>query len=75
VERDKPKKSESVEQTLPQLPWKQKREDLNKNWIPFSSFFVATAAILKFLRKLCVHMSDKISGKFHPIPSTIANQR
>jgi hypothetical protein len=22
VERDKPKKSESVEQTLPQLPWK-----------------------------------------------------
>jgi hypothetical protein len=25
VERDKPKKSESVGQTLPQLPWKQKR--------------------------------------------------
>jgi hypothetical protein len=24
VERDKPKKSESVGQTLPQLPWKQK---------------------------------------------------
>ena len=31
VERDKPKKSESVGQTLPQLPWKQKREDLKKN--------------------------------------------
>jgi hypothetical protein len=25
---DKPKKSESVGQTLPQLPWKQKRGDL-----------------------------------------------
>jgi hypothetical protein len=34
VERDNPKKSESVGQTLPQLPWKQKREDLKKNWIP-----------------------------------------
>jgi hypothetical protein len=34
VERDKPKKSESVGQTLPQLPWKQKREDLKKIWIP-----------------------------------------
>jgi hypothetical protein len=22
-------------QTLPQLPWKQKRGDLKKNWIPF----------------------------------------
>jgi hypothetical protein len=28
VERDKPKQSESVGQTLPQLPWKQKRGDL-----------------------------------------------
>jgi hypothetical protein len=35
VERDKPKKSESVGQTLPQLPWKQKRGDLNLFWIPF----------------------------------------
>jgi hypothetical protein len=35
VERDKPNKSESVGQTLPQLPWKQKRGDLKKNWIPF----------------------------------------
>jgi hypothetical protein len=35
VERDKPKKSESVGQTLPQLPWKQKRGDFKKNWIPF----------------------------------------
>ena len=34
VERDKPKKMESVGQTLPQLPWKQKRGDLNKFWIP-----------------------------------------
>jgi hypothetical protein len=29
VERDKPIKSESVGQTLPQLPWKQKRGHLN----------------------------------------------
>jgi hypothetical protein len=28
----------------------------------------------KFNTKVCVNMSDKISGKFHPIPSTIANQ-
>jgi hypothetical protein len=35
VERDKPKKSESVGQTLPQLPWKQKRGGFKKNWIPF----------------------------------------
>jgi hypothetical protein len=34
VERDKPKKSESDGQTLPQLAWKQKRGDLNKFWIP-----------------------------------------
>jgi hypothetical protein len=33
VERDKPKKL--VGQTLPQLPWKQKRGDLNFFWIPF----------------------------------------
>jgi hypothetical protein len=34
VERDKPK-LESVGQTLLQLPWKQKRGDKKKNWIPF----------------------------------------
>jgi hypothetical protein len=35
VERDKPKKSESVGQTFPQLPWKQKRGDKQNFWIPF----------------------------------------
>ena len=35
VEQEKPKKSESVGQTLPRLPQKQKREDLKKFWIPF----------------------------------------
>jgi hypothetical protein len=35
VERDKPKKLESVGQTLPQLPWKQKRGDLKIIFIPF----------------------------------------
>jgi hypothetical protein len=38
VERDKPKKSESVGETLLQLPWKQKRGDLKKFWIPFIKF-------------------------------------
>jgi hypothetical protein len=35
VERDEPKKMESVGQTLPQLPWKQKRRNLKNIWIPF----------------------------------------
>jgi hypothetical protein len=35
VEQDKTKKSESVGQPLLQLPWKQKRRDLKKKWIPF----------------------------------------
>jgi hypothetical protein len=35
MERDKPKKSGSVGQTLPQLPWKQKRVDLKDVLIPF----------------------------------------
>ena len=35
VERDKPKKWESVGQTLPQLPWKDKRGDLKDFWVPF----------------------------------------
>jgi hypothetical protein len=35
VERDKPKKSESFGQILPQLPWKPKRGDLKDFWIPF----------------------------------------
>jgi hypothetical protein len=38
VERDKPKKSESVGQTLPQLPWKQKRGDLKKFGFLSSNF-------------------------------------
>jgi hypothetical protein len=32
VERDKPKKSESVGQTLPQLPWKFKKWGILKNF-------------------------------------------
>jgi hypothetical protein len=35
VERDKPKKSELVGQTLPQLPWKQKKGGFKNFWIPF----------------------------------------
>jgi hypothetical protein len=35
MERDKPKKSESVGQTVPQLPWKQKSGDLKIIRIPF----------------------------------------
>jgi hypothetical protein len=37
VERDEPKQSESVGQTLPQLPWKQKRGDLKNVWIPYGN--------------------------------------
>jgi hypothetical protein len=41
VERDKPKKkSESVGQTLPQLPWKQKRGGFKKNFGFLSSNFM-----------------------------------
>jgi hypothetical protein len=35
MERDKLNKSESVGQTLPQLPWKQKRGGFKKIRIPF----------------------------------------
>jgi hypothetical protein len=35
---NKPKKSESVGQTLPQLPWKRKRGDLKKNGFLSSNF-------------------------------------
>ena len=38
VERDKAKKSESVGQILPQLPWKQKRGDLKKIGFLSSNF-------------------------------------
>jgi hypothetical protein len=38
VERVKPKKSESVGQTLPQLAWKQKRGDLKKIGFLSSNF-------------------------------------
>jgi hypothetical protein len=40
VERDKLKKSESVEQTLPQLPCKQKRGDFEKMFGSLSSNFM-----------------------------------
>jgi hypothetical protein len=45
VERDKPKKSESVEQTLPQLPWEQKRGDSKHFWIPFIKLHETTVDI------------------------------
>jgi hypothetical protein len=35
VERDKPNKSESVGQTLPQLPWKQIMGGFKKIWDSF----------------------------------------
>jgi hypothetical protein len=38
VERDKPTKSELVGQTLPQLPWKQKKGDLKKIGFLSSNF-------------------------------------
>ena len=38
MERDKPKKSESVGQAILQLPWKQKRGDLKKIGFLSSNF-------------------------------------
>jgi hypothetical protein len=35
VEQDMPTKSESVGQTWPQLPWKQKRGEIKNFGIPF----------------------------------------
>jgi hypothetical protein len=35
VERDQLRKSESVGQTLPQLPWKQRKGGFKKMLIPF----------------------------------------
>jgi hypothetical protein len=52
VERDKPKKSESVGQTLQQLPWKQKRRDLKKIGI--------LAAILKILKAKSITLSNDL---------------
>jgi hypothetical protein len=43
--RDKPKKSESVGQTLPQLPWKQKKGDLKKNGFLSSNFSTTSHGI------------------------------
>jgi hypothetical protein len=45
VERDKPKKSESVGQTLPQLPWKQR--GCVFQFFSILAVSMATAAILK----------------------------
>jgi hypothetical protein len=48
VERDKPNKSESVAQTLLQLPWKQKRGDLKNCWIPFIKLGISTVVCGSF---------------------------
>jgi hypothetical protein len=48
VERDKPKKSESVEQTLSQLPWKQKRRDFEG----LKQFKMAAVAMVTKVQKM-----------------------
>ena len=47
VEREKPKKSEPVGQTLPQLPWKQKRGDLNIFGFLSSNFMTIHRIVLQ----------------------------
>ena len=54
IHMNKPKKSESVGQTLPQLPWKRKRGDLKKNW------FLSAFEVLKKFKMEAVAMVTKV---------------
>ena len=59
VERDKPKKSESVGQTFPQLPWKQKGG--NKKKLGFlSSNFIKLWGGLKKFKMAAIAMVTKV---------------
>jgi hypothetical protein len=66
VERDKQKKSESVGQTLPELPWKQKRGDLKKlGFLRFhgnGSHFEKNQPLTAQL-----HMAYDIPTRFHKV--------
>ena len=76
MERDKPKKCESVGQTLPQLPWKQKRGDL-KNFDSFhqtSSNFIGISTVvcgsfwsLKQFKMAAVAMITKVQNMLNSL--------
>ena len=73
------KKSESVGQTLPQLPWKQKRGDLKKNWIPFiklhetfihHSMWQLGEGGLKKFKMAAVAMVTKVQKMLNSLPTS-----
>jgi hypothetical protein len=63
---NKPKKSESVGQTLPQLPWKQKKGGFKKKLIPFINFVGISTVVcgsfwgLKKFKMAAVAMVTKV---------------
>ena len=79
MERDKPqKKSESVGQTLPQLPWKQKRGDLKINWIPFIKLhetLAVVAMVTKVQKMLNSLQTSQIFAVMFPVTSTSSGIR
>jgi hypothetical protein len=75
VERDKPKLSESVGQTLPQLPWKQKMGDLKNVWIPFiklhDMLVLPIPTFLAYLVPLDVDVTGNITAKISEVWSEL----
>jgi hypothetical protein len=65
VERDKPNKSESVGQTLPQLPCKQKRGHLKQNWIEIERTKMCGRIIIIIIIRIIVKKKRRIAIR-HP---------
>jgi hypothetical protein len=65
VERDKPKKSESVGQTLPQLPWKQKSGIKNIFGFLSSNFMKLCRNIHRSVWQL---LGVEKNSKWRPLP-------
>jgi hypothetical protein len=65
VERDKQKKSESVGQTLPELPWKQKRGDLKKLGFLSSNFMKLSRNIYRSVWQLLGVEKNQNGGRYH----------
>ena len=79
MERDKPKKSESFGQILPQLPWKPKRGDLKDFWIPFGGLqkfkMAAVAMVTKVQKMLNSLQTPTIFAVMFPVTSTSSGTR
>jgi hypothetical protein len=69
MERDKTKQSESVEQTFPQLPWKQKKGGFKKHLDSFhqtgncSKACPTDSDLLAYLVPLDVYVTGNITAK------------